>query len=465
MRLPLLAILAASTSFPSCPFGSKETDPAPPIPLPTVTATASEAPSITASAAPMDPGTVCTTVREKVWSAGANKLTGLTAAPFADGRVAVGLAIGLSPHVLVVGKDGEGMLLKVAAREGTPLASVPADANRFLMRVTPVKIESDGARAFVDYRDEYKNKRRRVSCGPADGEEPWIWFDDVPLLDRDPLPGPAERARLFAKRDPDGDDGYHELRDCRSFADAIRGERWVVGSEMRADSKFGILRWKASLVVDSGPRAHEAHIYDVNLAGEKPKITLFEVPMLGRADDGFLLAARQGNRLAAALLGPNRRLRTKVITYEGSPTRPDIEMDGDDVVLVTSVRDKNDYSIRGLRFPAKERNLPAEMVPLAEPDAVVGSRSEPDFARDSTGRRWLAYIAGERGKGQLMIAPVDESFRVTGRSYAVTKAEDAAAEARLIPMADGHLFAVFLRDSSGKTELVTEELSCQVVPK
>src|SRR5205823_4213062 len=105
--------------------------------------------------------------------------------------VAIGFATGLDPQVLVVAKNGDGAVHRVAVKAGSRLATPPkpSEGKRTLLRVTPVKVEGDKVSAFADYRDELKdNKRMRVACGPADSDDAWISFDDVPVLDRDSKP-------------------------------------------------------------------------------------------------------------------------------------------------------------------------------------------------------------------------------------------------------------------------------------
>lgn len=169
-------------------------------------------PSAVASAAaapPIGAPPACKISGQKVWGQGANKVTGLTDVDLPDGRVAIGLALGNEPHVLVIGKGGVGKLTRVVPKEGTDLAKkiAPADGARSVMRVTPVKVDGTHVEAFVDYHDDYKDKRRHVACGPADGDAAWINFDGVPLLDRAEQPTGAERARLFKSSDADGDTG------------------------------------------------------------------------------------------------------------------------------------------------------------------------------------------------------------------------------------------------------------------
>ena len=231
LSLLALTVAACSKDEPPPPAPTKTTESA-------AAVTSVAAPSPSASAVAIGAPPACRIEKQKSWAVGVNKLTGLTAVELADGRVAIGLAIGLEPKVLVVGKDGTGELVKVAVKAGTKLAMPPKsdEGTRFLMRVTPVKVEDKSAMAFADYRDEYKDKkRRRVACGPADSDDAWISFDDTSLLDRDPQPTGNERAGALQRRKKWARDaGYHELRDCRTFSDIKKDETWVVGSELHA---------------------------------------------------------------------------------------------------------------------------------------------------------------------------------------------------------------------------------------
>ena len=386
LLLPTLPVLALALA--GCP---KDEAPTPPAPkgAESTAAVASGAPATSASVAavPIGAPPACKVVGQKVWTSGVNKLTGLTDVELPDGRVAVGLAVGLEPRVLVVGKNGEGSLMKVGMKPGTKLATPPKadEGTRFLLRVTPVKIEDKAAFAFADYRDEYKDKkRRRVACGPADSDDAWISFDDTSLLDRDPAPSGADRAALMKAKEEGGDEGYHELRDCRTFSDIKKNETWVVGSELRAVDKASAtgdagvasadagasdggamvadLDWKASLVVDKGMKAHEIHLHENLLKGAPPKVMNFEVPVSMRAADGsFVLAARHGGSLVVALLNSDKTMR-KLHSYPGYPSLPDITEDGDTIVVATAMMkdDKKTFALKALRLNTKHPELPKD---------------------------------------------------------------------------------------------------------
>jgi hypothetical protein len=433
-----------------------------------VSAVLSAVPTASTPAPVIGAAPLCAVSGLKVWGKGANKTTGLTSVPLPDGRVAVGLAFGLQPHVLVISKTGDGKLLKVPAKEGTPLAKVPKlpEGERHLMRVTPVSVDGDKVQAFVDYRDEYKNKHRRVACGPAEGSDSWISFDGVPLLDQDPQPVGDALADLFKKKDVDGDDGYHELRDCRTFADLAKKETWIVGSELRATRKDdGTTIWRASLVIDRGPTTHEKHIHELDLRGNPPQITNFEVPMLDDLHSGgYVLTARYGGTLMAALLNDDKSVRGNMQIYPGYPTRPDVASDGDDTIISTSMtKGKGEFALKALRISGKKAELPHALTPIITDDDNIDSEMDPDFTRDSKGRRWVSYVEGLKGAGHLEIVPVDEQFRAIGKPFLITQEDDKTSEGELTELNDGAMLAVFLRDAGqGSLELVTEVLNCEL---
>ena len=294
----------------------------------------------------------------------------------------------------------------------------------------------------------------------------WIVFDDVPLLDRAPAPTGAERAALFAKKSPDSDEGYHELRDCRSFADLSSGQTWIVGSELRATEHAGSTTWKASLVIDKGPKSHEVHLHELDLDGDPPKVTDFQVPMLARLHGGsWVLTARYGSSMLAALLNADKTLDGSVVKYPGFATRADVADDGEDTVLTTSIAKGKDFLLRAIRLSAKKPELPKALTAIVTDDDDKDSEAEPDFTRDSKGRRWVSYVEGERGRGTLEIVPVDAAFHAVGKSFEVTKEGEHASEARMVELKNGNILVTFLREKELDVELVTEELHCELTAK
>ena len=436
-------------------------------------APAVESAASSAAAPPIGPPPACKINAQKSWAKGLNKLTGLTEVELPDGRIAIGFATGNDPQVLVVGQNGQGAVVKVPLKPGTALATPPKREDggvRFLMRVTPVKVEGGTAEAFADYRDEYKKaKRMRVACGPADSDDAWISFDDVPLLDRDPAPTGKDREKLFTPHETGAEQAYHELRDCRTFADLIRNETWVVGWVLMGTDPTdgGATAWKASLVVDRGAKEHEKHLHERELKGAPPKVLNFEVPVSMRAADGtYVLAARYSGSMVVALLNEDKTLRT-MKTYPGFPTLPDITQDGDDIVIAAGIAKPNgkEYLLRALRLSTKHPELPKEMVPIVTDDDDKDSETMPDFTRDAKGRRWMSYVEGERGNGHLEIVPINANFQAVGRPFEITTEDERASEARVVALKDGSIFMAYLRDKDKSTELVTLDLSCDIVAK
>jgi hypothetical protein len=418
------------------------------------------------AAAPVGPPPVCRIDSKKTWGSGANKLTGLTEADLPDGRAAIGLAFGLQPHVLVISTGGEGKLAKLQPRAGTHIATPPkgAEGSRHLYRVTPVKVDGANVQAFVDYRDELRGKRRRVACGPVDSDDSWVAFDEVPFFDRDPRPTGEALNALFARR---GDDwnGYHEVRDCRTFADVSRGEAWILGSGLHGDMRAsGEIKWRSTLFVDTGAKTHERHLHHVDLTGDPPKMADYEVPVSRRLDDGsFLVAMRNRSSLLVGLLGPDKSLRGDLSSYPGFPTLPDLADDGDDVILSTSVAlGKGEFGLRALRIASSKPVLPRAYAQVVTDEQGQGSETDPDFTRDLRGQRWMAHVEGERGKGRLSIAPIGADFRAVGRPYTISAEGERISSARLVPMKDGGILVVFLRETDKTVELVTEDLHCEV---
>jgi hypothetical protein len=477
---PLLGL--AALALTGCPKDDKAVAESRPEGLangPKVVVTASAAAAAVTSAAPVasasasaavpDKPPACRVSAEKVWAKGANRLTGLTHLELADGRIAIGMAIGNSPHTLLIGKGGHGKFEKLKIPEKSDLATPmkPGEGERQLLRVTPIKVEGDKVVAFADHKEIRKDKSRRVTCGPAEIDGEWIGFDGTPLLDREDKPSDDDKKKLFAKREADADEGYHELRECRSFADHRTGEPFIIGSELWAtqqpDDK---LAWKTSLVIDTGANTHEKHLKEFDLKGEPPKIVNFEVPQLYRLEDKrFVLTVRHGGSLMVGVLNSDRSLHGGIQSYAGMPTRPEISEDGDDLVLTTSIVKDKGWQLRALRLSMKDPKPPKALSPIITDEDDKESKSDPDFTVDTKGRRWLTFIEGERGKGALMIAPIDRDFKVIGRAYEIAPKEAKVAEARLNAFSDGVVSVIMLREEGGSLELVSQDLSCDVLPK
>lgn len=416
--------------------------------------------------APAPEPPICKASNQKVWTSGINKLTGLTVKLLDEKRYALGFASGLTPEVLVVGKDGQLSLHKVETKAGGRVAKAPsaAEGNRLLWRVTPLSVEGTHARAFVDYRDEYKDKRLHVACGPADSDEEFISFDGTPFNDRSPKPTAEERKPLFASKTK-GLEGYTELRDCRTFMTRQTKETWVVGSSLRGvESKDGNIEWSSVLVVDFGPKDREIVLHETKLKSDPPKVLNYEIPVSRRVEDkGYLLATRMGGQLLVGVLDQNKKLKGQFSSYGGFPLIPDIARVGDDNVITVPVSTSpKAYSLKALVVPRSTMALPSGYSDVHVDDNVTDAETEPELMVDKKGQRWLSYIEGERDKGHLELVALNDKLKRVGPVFSVTEDKERAAEARLFSLDNGNILIAFMRDLDGKVELVTEELTCEV---
>jgi hypothetical protein len=428
-------------------------------------ATTAAAVATTAPAPQPDTGPpVCTRSNEKVWSAGANKLAGLTTKWF-KGTQGIGFAIGAEPRVLVIERSGEAKVMKVKVGTRAKLAD-PKEGQRKLMRVSPRSIEGEVARAFVDYRDEFKDKRRRVYCGPAEADEAFLEYEGTSWLDLDPKPEGEEKKKLFAGSEKKP--GYSELRDCRTFVTLEQDEAWALGSVLRGTEKpDGTNEWKAVFVVDFGKSDEEVVLHEAPLKSDPPKIATYEIPISRRIrDKGFLIATRFSGSLLVGMVDEKRKPKGKFKSYPGYPTMPDIGSTKEELIVMTGIGAGKEKAIRGLVINRETLELPAAYtdVPLSPSDAsgdAESSFSAPELSQDSKGQRWLAYVEGPRDKGQLRIVPVDAKLAPMGRALALTSGDVHASEVRVFALDDGRLMATYIRESAGKVEVVSEQLACE----
>jgi hypothetical protein len=470
MRTSIALCLIVSAASLGCSKSTPKPEPAATTSATPTVATAAASTPLAASAAEapsapvkVGPPPICKIESKKVWTSGVNKLAGLTEEEMSDGRLLIGLAVGNTPMVLSMNKGAQGRLIKATVKPGTTLSKPLAKGEgvRNVLRVTPVHVEGDEVHVFVDFRDDLKDKRRRVACGPADSDEWWVAFDGVPFLDRKDNTTDEVKNEAF-KKDAAGVGHYHEIRDCRTFSDLNRNETWVLGSGLHGTmAADGTLSWKSTMFVDLGKQSHEKHLHEVELKGDKPKAQDYEVPVSRRLNDGsFLVATRNGGRLLVGILNADKSLRGSFASYGGFPTLPDMAEDGEDMIISTSLaKGKGEYGLRALRISQNNPVLPKGYQVVATDAEDQGSETDPDFTRDIKGRRWMAHIEGDRGKGQLSISPMDANFRVLGRAYAVTGEDEKASSARIVGMADGGIMVIYIRDTG---ELVTEEVHCTV---
>ena len=473
--LPLSVLALAACPIAACssqggsgqPAGAHSgaaTAPASSTAAPALPASVTATSTASAAAEPEGPP-VCQRSNEKVWGAGANKLTGLTTKGF-EGKIAVGFAFGNDPRVLVVAKDGSTKLMKVKQGEKAKRPD-PKEGTRFLMRVSPSDIGGEEARAFIDYRDEFKkDKRRHVWCGPADADDKFLEYDGVSWLDMDPKPTGAEKKKLFSWKKLGG---YVELRDCRTFVSRLDKEVWALGSVLRgAEKPDGTNEWKMVFLVDFGQRDDEIVLHEAPLKDDPPKATAFEIPISRRIKDkGWLIASRFGGNLLVGLLDKDRKLQGKFKSYKGFPTMPDIATtDEDNLVLTTGIGLGKERGLKALTISKENPELPSDYTSIKlspsgghEDEA---SFAAPELTHDDKGRRWLVYTEGPREKGHLRMTPLGVDLQPNGRTFAVTSGDIHASEARLVALSGGKLVIVYLRDKEGKTELVSEQLECEV---
>ncbi|MBK7583687.1 MAG: hypothetical protein IPI67_26270 [Myxococcales bacterium] len=179
--IPLAALGAVACNKDKNAGGSAETPS-------TATPAASGAPAAAASQdlRPEDPGALCSAGERKVWAKWANRRTGITPVQMGD-KLALGVAVGNKPRVLVLDKQGKGELINVAIADGSDLAKdIPKnEGKRDLQRVTPFKGADGKVSAYADYRDKYENKRRRIACELVQNKQVVLAYDAKPLIDSD----------------------------------------------------------------------------------------------------------------------------------------------------------------------------------------------------------------------------------------------------------------------------------------
>lgn len=423
--------------------------------------------SPTVAAAPEAAPPVCTRTNEKVWGSGANKLTGLTTKRVLETKTAIGYAIGIEPRVLVLDKAGavESFKVKTGASAKPPAAG---EGFRSLMRVSPTAIEGDSARAVIDYHDDYKDKRRRVACGPADSDESFLAFEGTSYLDMDPKPEGEEKKKIFSWKK---EGGYVELRDCRTFVTRESKEMWALGSVLRATEKpDGTNEWKVVFLVDFGKGDKEIVLHETTLKGDPPKPPTYEIPTSRRVKDkGYVIATRFGGSLLVGVLDEGRKLKGRFKSYKGFPTMPDFGRAEEEIVITTGIGAGKEKKLKALFIPRDTLELPAEyvdvsLVPLDTVTAGEASFTSPELTVDKNGQRWLTYVEGPPNKGHLRIAPLDKDLKPSGRAFSVTTGDTFASEARVTALDDGRMTITYLRDTKGKVDIVTEQLSCEVKP-
>jgi hypothetical protein len=467
-------------------------------------APASSAPVVAASAAAQEPGddAVCTSSDRKVWGKWANRRAGLTPTKIGD-RVAVGVAFGNRPAVVVFDAAGGGRLVQLGIPAGSPLAKdLRAPDRRDLQRVTPARADGGGITAYADYRDKYQSGRRRIACGSVESTRSVLVFDGRPLLDPDqpqakkepdqkpdagattgplrglprlklpraplgatPAPPPAAAAApdAAAPAPPPvkaADKPRTELRDCRTFVDA-NGSVWAVGSELRGEPRDdGSTSW--SMRFFAAPDAGRGYVtlHSAALPKEPKTLHTFESPVSAELGGAHIVLARYQGSLFGWSLGGGFRPNGGMRVYRGGyPTMPHLIRDGAGLVLLTSQKTQGEAyelfwtQLSGTRLPASLSKL--------EIDGADGSFAEPTLARAGE-QNWLSYQAGARREGRLVVLPVDGQLRAAGKPHDVTSGGTTVYESHLFALDEGKLLALYIQNAEPGAELVSEVLTCSV---
>jgi hypothetical protein len=442
---------------------------------------------------------------------------GPAAAALADGRLALGVAYGNRPMVLVFDAQGSGDAVRPDVAAGSPLANDVAtkDGTRDVQRVTPASAPGGGVRAYVDYRDKSKNGERRVSCGAVDTGAALVSYSGKPLLDVDdsgkgrtlpttttttqvtattadsaspatpaasnsaapagsgtfkltlgsrPLTLPAGSAAASATPPPaaapptkpkEKDEAKRELRDCRSVVDPGGESAWAIGSELVGEEKDGKTQWSMRLFVSAGSQKHR--LYTVKLGDAPKKLFTFENPVARRLENGSsLLAARYQGALYAFLVDSNKRPNGPTRVYRGGyPTLPRVSPDGADTLVLLSQKTGDDsYGLWFGRLSTTKPSLPSALSALTL-DAIDTSLAEPNLALVGA-QRWLSVQAGKRRSERFVVIPVDAGLAPMGAPLTLGAGKGAVSESRLFALGGGRLLAVYLRGS----ELVSTQLEC-----
>lgn len=444
---------------------------------------------------------VCVVKKEKSWGKGANRRTGLTPTVLPNGKLAVGLAFGHRPAVLVIDKDGSAHISRIQQQAGSKVAKnvSASDGRRDLQRVTPM-VKDGKTIAFADYRDKLKNDERRIACGPAESDRTFLDFDGIPILkrlekddkkadekkkdDKDAKPGDPKAtvgqkvARLkkgalkpkilipkLKPKAPDKEkqEELKEVRDCRTFVDQRNKRTWSVGSELVAKPEGDGHDFSMRFFVrtESGGRVR---LHSVGLGKEPDKLHTLEAPIAHHFPDGSAVLV---GRYRGALLGfqLDKDLRKKGSTKRfggGYPTLARFAVDGSDHLLWTSQKVAQD------RWELSQMKLinggfASKLNKLSDLDERKRSQAEPSFGRAGD-QRWVTYQVGGRRQSELEIRPLDGDFTAAGQPYVVSAGEgNEVYESLLHPLVDGSLFVLFIRSPKGQAaEVVSQVLQCEV---
>ncbi len=511
LSAPFVLLLASLTT--GCP---KKEEP-PPGGEPVASA-ASSAPAA-GSAAPVAAGDPCTVESQNAWGKGANGRTGITLTRGSEGRVALGVAFGNRPEVLVLDKDGKGTLLKIPLKDGSEIAkSIPAsEGRRDLQRVTPYW-EGGEIRALVDYRDKYENKHRRIACGPSGNDDPALLFDGVsrfkgdeekPAKKKTEPPKTAEKpgatpaaaadggVKVAAKhttlRLPPGarhakagatpaatsaappattatpppgmtadasPTKLHELRDCRSFVDPVSGTAWGVGSELIGEPGEGDdIKWSMSLFTRHA--GSKQTLYAATLDKNAKAAFTLEAPVGARFGDAWVLTGRYQGSLLGWVLDSGMHKRGSTRTYRAQPGLVRMAENGEELLmLVAQSRGQDRWALRAARVEKDSKQMPVSLLELAI-EGSDPSLAEPSFARAGS-QGWLLYHAGPRRKARLSLMPVNAELASAGHVHEITGSGESVYESQVLALDAERLLVVYiLNHDSGASELVSQVLRCK----
>jgi len=76
----------------------------------------------------------------------------------------------------------------------------------------------------------------------------------------------------------------------------------------------------------------------------------------------------------------------------------------------------------------------------------------------------MTFHEGDRRRGVIKVVPVDDEVQAIGQPFQVTTPDVAAYESVSFGAGDELVVLYISRPNQGATELVSERLSCRVVP-
>jgi len=407
---------------------------------------------------------LCKVTQEKRWLRWANREAGLTFGTLPNGRLALGLADGERPRVLVFNRLGTGELIEPAMPSKSALSMPPSASvgRRRVLRVTPALDASGAVTAYVDYRDERSDGRRRVACVPTATDQSRLVFDGEPLA-KDGKP--AGLAGEVAAAGTDKPELVTEVRDCRTFVDPGGSRVWAAGGRLVMEKLPNrTLKWRWEWFVDPGDDRPYVVLHRVEFEGVPTELPEYEPLSAQRLEDGtYLLAARQLQSGTQTLwlwgLGADRAKRTEPQSYPG-PAVADVLFapDGTDLWLLVSRDSTESQALSAAKLPAAAPGLPTELSPLSLRGAP-GHVGSPGLVR-AKDHRFLSYQVGPPGKGQLMVALADEQLQPQQAAFLVSDPEETVYTSRLVALDSGELLLVYIQNGAPGADLISKRLTC-----